>query len=140
MAFEFQKEGYSGAVKTVTLGKGDKAVVVGGETSYPFYFFEGKMPHKPRIAMEIWDMAPEDWPEAVMTLFKDVVSDPGAWAKKCVEKYGAEMIVLQLKSTDPNGKNASPAEASATVKKVLGAIKVPLIVWGCANPAKDQGS
>ncbi|MBI5550023.1 MAG: acetyl-CoA decarbonylase/synthase complex subunit delta [Desulfobacterales bacterium] len=138
MAFEFQKEGYSGAVKTVTLGKGDKAVVVGGETSYPFYFFEGKMPHKPRIAMEIWDMAPEDWPEAVMTLFKDVVSDPAAWAKKCVEKYGAEMIVLQLKSTDPNGKNASPAEASATVKKVLGAIKVPLIVWGCANPAKDE--
>ncbi len=138
MAFEFQKEGYSGAVKTVTLGKGDKAVVVGGETSYPFYFFEGKMPHKPRIAMEIWDMAPEDWPEAVMTLFKDVVSDPAAWAKKCVEKFGAEMIVLQLKSTDPNGKNASPAEASATVKKVLGAIKVPLIVWGCANPAKDE--
>jgi acetyl-CoA decarbonylase/synthase complex subunit delta len=138
LAFEFQKEGYSGAVKTVTLGKGDKAVVVGGETSYPFYFFEGKMPHKPRIAMEIWDMAPEDWPEAVMALFKDVVSDPGAWAKKCVEKYGAEMIVLQLKSTDPNGKNASPAEASATVKKVLGAIKVPLIVWGCANPAKDE--
>jgi acetyl-CoA decarbonylase/synthase complex subunit delta len=138
LAFEFQKESYSGAVKAVTLGKGDKAVVVGGETSYPFYFFEGKMPHKPRIAMEIWDMAPEDWAESVLALFKDVVNDPAAWAKKCVEKYGAEMIVLQLKSTDPNGKNASPAEASATVKKVLGAIKVPLIVWGCSNPAKDE--
>ncbi|MBI5896120.1 MAG: acetyl-CoA decarbonylase/synthase complex subunit delta [Desulfobacterales bacterium] len=138
MAFEFQKESYSGSVKTVTLGKGDKAVVVGGETGYPFYFFEGKMPQKPRIAMEIWDMTPEDWAESVLTPFKDVVSDPAAWAKKCVEKYGAEMIVLQLKSTDPNGKNASPAEASATVKKVLGAIKVPLIVWGCANPVKDE--
>jgi acetyl-CoA decarbonylase/synthase complex subunit delta len=138
LAFEFYKESYSGGVKAVTLGKGDKAVVVGGETSYPFYFFEGKMPHKPRIAMEIWDMVPEDWAEAVLTPFKDVVADPAAWAKKCVEKYGAQMIVLQLKSTDPNGKNASPAEASATVKKVLGAIKVPLIVWGCANPAKDE--
>jgi acetyl-CoA decarbonylase/synthase, CODH/ACS complex subunit delta len=140
LAFEFYKESYSGGVKAVTLGKGDKAVVVGGETSYPFYFFEGKMPHKPRIAMEIWDMAPEDWAEAVLTPFKDVVADPAAWAKKCVEKYGAQMIVLQLKSTDPNGKNASPADASATVKKVLGAIKVPLIVWGCANPAKDEAT
>ncbi|MDA8137683.1 MAG: acetyl-CoA synthase, partial [Desulfobacteraceae bacterium] len=140
MAFEFYKESYSGAVKPVTLGKGDKAVVVGGETSYPFYLFEGKMPNKPRIAMEIWDMAPEDWSETVVEPFKDVLKDPAAWAKKCVEKFGAEMIVLQLKSTDPNGLNASPKDASATVKKVLGAIKVPLIVWGCANAAKDEAT
>ncbi len=48
------------------------------------------------------------------------------------------MIVLQLKSIDPNGKDASPADASATVKKVLGAIDVPLIVWGVANLEKDE--
>jgi acetyl-CoA decarbonylase/synthase complex subunit delta len=79
-------------------------VTVGGETCYPFYQFEGDMPNKPRIAMEIWDMAPEEWPEAAMAPFKDVLSDPAAWAKKCVDEYGAEMIVLQLKSTDPNGQ------------------------------------
>lgn len=140
MAFEFYKESYAGSIHPVTLGKGNKAVVVGGETSYPFYLFEGKMPHKPRIAMEIWDMTPEDWADSILTPFKDVVADPAAWAKKCVDKYGAEMIVLQLKSTDPNGKNASPAEASATVKKVLAAIDVPLIIWGCANPAKDEAT
>jgi acetyl-CoA decarbonylase/synthase, CODH/ACS complex subunit delta len=140
LAFEFYKESYAGSVHAVTLGKGDKAVVVGGETGYPFYFFEGKMPHKPRIAMEIWDMVPEDWAEAALEPFKDVIKDPAAWAKKCVETYGAEIIVLQLKSTDPNGLNASPKDASATVKKVLGAIKVPLVVWGCANPAKDEST
>jgi acetyl-CoA decarbonylase/synthase, CODH/ACS complex subunit delta len=140
LAFEFYKESYAGSVHTVTLGKGDKAVVVGGETGYPFYYFEGKMPHKPRIAMEIWDMVPEDWAEAALAPFKDVVSDPAAWAKKCVETYGAEIIVLQLKSTDPNGANATPKDASATVKKVLSAIKVPLIIWGCANPAKDEAT
>jgi acetyl-CoA decarbonylase/synthase complex subunit delta len=138
LAFEFYKESYSGSVKPVTLGKGDKAVTVGGEACYPFYQFEGEMPNKPRIAMEIWDMVPDEWPEAALEPFKDVVNDPAAWAKKCVSEYGAEMIVLQLKSTDPNGKNASPAEASATVKKVLGAIDVPLIIWGCANAAKDE--
>lgn len=138
MGFEIYKESYSGGIKNITLGKGKSAVTVGGETCYPFYLFEGSMPNKPRIAMEIWDMEPEDWPASVLSCFKDVVSDPVAWAKKCVNDYGAEMIVLQLKSADPNGKNASPEEAAATVKKVSAAIKVPLIIWGCANAKKDE--
>ncbi len=138
MAFEFYKESYAGSVMEVTLGKGDKAVTVGGESCYPFYHFEGEMPHKPRIAMEIWDMTPEDWPEGALAPFKDVIGDVAAWAKKCVDDYGAEMIVLQLKSTDPNGQDASPADASATVKKVLDAVDVPLIIWGSANGEKDE--
>jgi acetyl-CoA decarbonylase/synthase complex subunit delta len=137
VGFEIAKETYAGSIKGITIGKGDKAVTVGGQTSYPFYQFEGKMPNKPIIAMEIWDMVPEDWAEAAKAPFKDVYSDPAAWAKKCVEEFGAQAIVLQLKSTDPNDKDAGPDVAAATVKKVLGAIKVPLIVWGCAVPAKD---
>jgi acetyl-CoA decarbonylase/synthase complex subunit delta len=138
LAFEFFKESYTGNIKEITLGKGDKAVTVGGESCYPFYQFEGAMPNKPKIAMEIWDMEPEDWPEAALAPFKDVISDPAAWAKKCVEEYGAEMIVLQLKSTDPNGNDASADDAAATVKKVLGAIDVPLIIWGTASVEKDE--
>ncbi|GAB6906628.1 CO dehydrogenase/acetyl-CoA synthase delta subunit, TIM barrel [Desulfosarcina cetonica] len=138
MSLEFYKESYAGAIKAISIGKGDKAITVGGETCYPFYQFEGEMPYKPKIAMEIWDMAPEEWPAAALEPFKDVVSDPAAWAKKCVSEYGAELIVLQLKSTDPNGTDASPEDASATVKKVLSAIDVPLVVWGVANPAKDE--
>jgi acetyl-CoA decarbonylase/synthase complex subunit delta len=137
VGFEITKETYAGSIKGITIGKGDRAVTVGGQTSYPFYQFEGKMPHKPIIAMEIWDIVPEDWAEAAKAPFKDVYSDPAAWAKKCVEEFGAQAIVLQLKSTDPNDKDASPESAAATVKKVLEAIKVPLIVWGCAVPAKD---
>ncbi|MGD9415782.1 MAG: acetyl-CoA synthase, partial [Desulfobacterales bacterium] len=133
MGFEFTKEKYSGAIKEITLGQGDKSVTVGGATCYPFYSFEGEMPHKPRVAMEIWDMEPEEWPEAAISPFKDVISDPAAWAKKCVDEYGADMIVLQLKSTDPNGQDAGADEAAATVKKVLDAIDVPLIIWGTAN-------
>jgi acetyl-CoA decarbonylase/synthase complex subunit delta len=138
LGFEFFKESYSGGIKEVTLGKGEKAVTVGGESCYPFYNFEGEMPHKPKIAMEIWDMEPDEWPEAASSPFKDVISDPAAWAKKCVDEYGADMIVLQLKSTDPNGNDAGAEEAAATVKKVLGAIDVPLIIWGTANVEKDE--
>ena len=138
MAFEFYKESYTGGVKEITLGDGNNAVTVGGETCYPFYQFEGDMPNKPKIAMEVWDMEPEDWPEAVVKPFQDVLSDPAAWAKKCIADFGAELIVLQLKNIDPNGNDASPEEAAATVKKVADAIDVPLIVWGCANPQKDE--
>lgn len=138
MGFEIVKESYAGSIREISIGAGDKAVSVGGASCYPFYHFEGEMPHKPKIAMEVWDMAPEDWPEACLVPFKDVVNDPAAWAKLCVEKFGAEMIVLQLKSTDPNDQDASPEEAAATVKKVASAIDVPLVVWGCTNPAKDE--
>jgi acetyl-CoA decarbonylase/synthase complex subunit delta len=48
------------------------------------------------------------------------------------------MIVLQLKSTDPNGANASADDAVASVKKVLGAVDVPLIIWGTASIEKDE--
>ena len=138
MGFEFYKESYAGGIKPISIGKGDKAVTVGGETSYPFYQFEGEMPNKPRIAMEIWDMEPEEWPEAALAPFKDVVGDPAAWAKKCVDDFGAEMIVMQLKSADPNAEDASPADVSAKVKKVLDAVDVPLILWGTTNIEKDE--
>ena len=138
MGFEFFKESYNGIIKEVSLGSGDTAVVVGGENCYPFYQFEGEMPNKPKIAMEVWDMEPEEWPESARVNFSDVITDPAAWAKKCVAEYGADMIALELKSTDPNGKNASPEDAAGVVKAVLGAINVPLIVWGSGNVEKDE--
>ncbi len=137
MAFEIPKTVYSGKIKEITLGKGDKTVVVGGETSYPFYLFEGEMPHMPKIAMEVWDCSPEEWPEAALEPFAGVTDDPVAWAKKCINDYGAEMIALQLISTDPNGLDRGADEAAEVVKKVADAIDVPLIVWGTSNHDKD---
>jgi acetyl-CoA decarbonylase/synthase complex subunit delta len=137
MAFEIPKTAYSGKIKEIKLGKGDKAVTIGGETAYPFYLFEGKMPHLPKIAMEVYDCPPEEWPEAALEPFAGVTDDPVAWAKKCINDYKAEMICLQLVSTDPNGHNRGADEATEIVKKVADAVDVPLIVWGTANHDKD---
>jgi len=134
---EIPRINYTGKIKEVTLGMGSKAVTVGGETMFPFHLFEGQMPHPPRIAMEVYDDPPEDWAEAALEPFRDVVNDPVAWAKKCLTAYGAEMICLQLASTDPNGKNRASEEAAAIAKKVADAVDVPLIVWGCGNDEKD---
>jgi acetyl-CoA decarbonylase/synthase complex subunit delta len=138
LAFEIPKQIYSGAIKTVTIGKGDKALALGGETSYPFYTFEGVMPHKPRIAMEVWDKDPvEEWAAPAYAAIQDVAKDPVAWAQKCIKDFGAEAIALILVSTDPNGDNASPESAAATAKKVAAAIDVPLIVYGTSSIEKD---
>jgi len=137
MTFEFPSIEYSGRIKEVTLGKGDKAVTVGGEKAYPFHLFEGEMPRKPRIAMEVYDCPPEEWAPAALEPFEGVTDDPVAWAKKCIDDYGAEMICLQLVSTDPNGLDRSPEEAAGVVKRLADAVSVPLIVWGTANHEKD---
>ncbi|MFH0914399.1 MAG: acetyl-CoA decarbonylase/synthase complex subunit delta [Chloroflexota bacterium] len=138
MALEIPQTKYNGKIREVTLGTGDRAVTVGGETCYPFYLFEGTMPRLPRIAMEVFDTPPQEWAEAALEPFKGVLEDPVAWAKKCVADYGAELICLQLLSTDPNGLNRGAEEAAAVVKKVADAINVPLIVWGTANVEKDS--
>jgi acetyl-CoA decarbonylase/synthase complex subunit delta len=137
MAFAIPKENYAGKIKVVTIGKGDKAVQVGGYNSMPLSTFEGEWPNKPVVAMEVYDIAPTQWAPAVVEPFKDVLDDPGAWAKKCVE-YGAELIVVQLAGTDPNGANRSAADAVETVKAVKEAVDVPLIIWGSGNLEKDQ--
>ncbi len=139
MAFEISKQPYSGKIGEVTLGTGAGAVKLGGQDSYPFHLFEGKMPNPPKIAMEVWDYDPSaEWPAAAVEPFKDVISSPDAWAKKCVESFGADIIVLQLKSTDPNGMDRDPAEAAQIAKKVVDAVSVPVVVWGTANNQKDE--
>jgi len=138
VAFELPKITYSGKIQEVTIGQpGKKTVTVGGEDCYPFHTWEGQMPNRPLLAMEVWDTEPEDWPAACSEPFAGVLGDVAAWAKKCVEDYGAEAIVVQLKSTDPNAQDAPPEAASETVGKVLDAVDVPVIVWGSANSKKD---
>jgi acetyl-CoA decarbonylase/synthase complex subunit delta len=137
MAFQIPRINYTGRIREVTVGTGPSAVTVGGETSYPFYTFEGAMPHKPRIAFEVWDGTPDEWPDWAIEPYRDVISDPVAWAKKSVGTYGAEMIALLLKSADPNGMDRDVEEVVDVVKRVAEAISVPIIVWGTANDDKD---
>jgi len=139
LAFQIPKQPYSGKIGNTTVGKGNGAATLGGEESYPFYLFEGNMPNTPKIAMEIWDYDPsKEWAAAAVEPFKDVISSPQAWAKKCVKDFGAELIVVQLKSTDPNGLDRGPEEALEVAKKVVGAVDVPVIFWGTANNQKDE--
>ncbi len=137
MSFEIAKVRYTGGIKEVTLGSGDKAVTIGGERCYPFHLFEGPMDRLPRVALEVWDHRPEDWTGWAMSPFADVLHDPQAWARKCVQAYGAEVIALQLVSADPNGMNRDVETVAAVAKGVAEAVDVPVIMWGTSNDERD---
>ncbi len=128
---------YTGQIKETVLGCGDKTIKVGGETSMPFHLFEGEMPNRPLIAMEVCDVEPDEWPETLSRYFQGVLNDPVAWARKCTDDYNAEAICLSMLSTDPNGMNRNPVEAAKTAAEVIKNIDVPIIVWGCDNAEKD---
>jgi len=136
MALEIPKVSYNGTIREISLDREGK-VVVGGESAYPFYAFEGAISREPKIAIQILDYAPDDWAEAVVEPYKDVINDPVAWAKKAQDTYKADIIMLWLKSTDPNGMNRGAGEAAEIARKVSEAVRVPLIVWGSANEEKD---
>ncbi|MQY56409.1 MAG: acetyl-CoA decarbonylase/synthase complex subunit delta [Dehalococcoidia bacterium] len=137
MEYKAPIESYSGVVREITIGKGEKALKIGGENILPFHFFdEGSLPNPPIFALEVWDMEPTDWPEWVLEPFNDVVSDPAKWARKCQE-LGANTVSLSLISTDPAEKDTPAREAAALTKKVAEAIGIPLIVYGSGDDKKD---
>lgn len=134
---------YPGQIVEVKLGatRGEggtrgKSIVIGGEKSPAFYTFESPPPHPPVVACDVFDMK-IPLPKPLKMHIGDVMEDPAAWAKRCVDKFGAEMITLQLTSINPQMKDTSPKEAAKTVEEVLQAVDVPLAVGGCGDPEKD---
>ncbi|MFA5716251.1 MAG: acetyl-CoA decarbonylase/synthase complex subunit delta [Desulfobulbaceae bacterium] len=128
---------YNGAIRETVLGNGDTAVTVGGSSVLPFHLFEGSMPRKPLIAMEIMDIKPDNWPATLTRYFDDVMDNPVAWARKCVDEYQAGALNIYLAGTDPNGLNRKSSEAARDAAAVIEAVDVPIIVWGCGNNEKD---
>lgn len=138
MAFQPTKQVYSGKIREVTIGDGDKALTIGGKGVYQFHTFEGDVPNPPRVAMEVWDKDPSaDWSATAKAPFGDLLKDPPAWAKKCVDEYGAELVVIQTKSADPNADNRPAPEVADAVARIVAAVDVPVVVWGVANHEKD---
>ena len=137
-AVEIPTEKWTGKIHEVKLGgNGRKSVVVGGETTLPFLHFEGKIPNRPLIAIEIQDRNPTDWSPHLISAWGDVLADPGAWAKKAVE-YGADIIALRLRSAHPEEANTGANEAKKIVDMVLSAVDIPVIILGPGVVEKDN--
>ena len=145
MSFEMPVEKWAGSVNTVTIGATGaeggtrtSVVTVGGDASLPFLHFEGAVPNRPVIAMEVLDVAPEDWPAPMAEAVGDVSGDPAAWARKCVDEFGADMISVRLAGAHPDQQDRTAEECAQTVKSVLESVGVPVIIWGCGQAEKDN--
>ncbi|MCO1600293.1 acetyl-CoA decarbonylase/synthase complex subunit delta [Desulfosporosinus nitroreducens] len=144
MSVTLVKEKYSSKVGEVVLGATAEqggtrtsTITVGGDSALPFLHFEGETKNRPVIAMEVTDVVPA-WNEMIMNQIGDVISDPAAWAKKCVDDFGADLIYLKLNGADPEAENRSPEDCARIVKDVLAAVGVPLIVEGCDDSEKNN--
>jgi acetyl-CoA synthase len=136
-SFAVRKEACEQAVYEITLGASrseggtrGRTLKIGGDTAMPFHFWEGAMPNRPLVAMEVFDKVSPKYPEVLHSLWGDLVHNPAEMAKACVEKYGADLISIRLEGTHPEKGDRTPEEALATVRSVLAAVDVPLIVTG----------
>ena len=136
-AFAIRKEKVEVPVWTVKLGatKAEggtrgRTYVIGGAEVMPFHLWEGAIPNRPRVAMEVFDVVSEKYPQVLREIYSSVLNDPAAMARMCVEKFGAELISVRLDGTHPERGNRTAEQAVAVVKSVLQAVDVPLIVTG----------
>ena len=136
MTVEIPKEKWSGQVREVTIGATaedggtrTQTLTIGGETTLPFLHFEGSIPHRPALAIEISDHKPDDWSPILLETWGEAMESPAAWAK-AAEEAGADLIYLVLSLTTADGEENTPENARRVVREVLDATGLPLAVAG----------
>jgi acetyl-CoA decarbonylase/synthase complex subunit delta len=140
MALPAFVEGYSGMVNELTIGGGrrTKTLTVGGEKTIPHGGAGAVAGRRPIIAMDVYDTAPDDWPDTLAEPLASVLGDPAAWARKVVEECGADMVCLKFAGIHPDKGDRDAAHAVDVTRRVLRAVGVPLALWGSGSIEKDN--
>ena len=136
MSFAPKTGAYRGKINAVTLGTGDKAIVIGGQNVLPFYTFDAAIENAPKIGIEISDAA-DQWDVPGLVELYAGCGCLADRAKKAETVEGADFIALNFESADPNGANRSVADCVADAKAVAEAVTMPIVVMGCKNVEKD---
>jgi len=136
MSFAPKTQPYNGKINAVTLGTGDKAIVIGGQNVLPFYTFDAAIENAPKIGVEISDLASQ-WDCAGLKEFYAGCTTMADYAKKAETMEGADFICLNFESADPNGADRSVADCVADAKAVAEVVSMPIVVMGSKNIEKD---
>jgi len=119
-------------------GTRGKTHIIGGANCMPFHFWEGQMPNRPLVAMEVFDSVSEKYPEVLRNVYGDVLKNPVEMAKLCVNQYGADLISVKLDGIHPERENRTAAQSVELVKSILAAVDVPLIITGVSHFEKNN--
>ena len=136
MSFVPKTAPYSGKINAVTLGTGDKAIVIGGQNVLPFYTFDAAIENAPKVGVEISDAAAE-WTAPGLVEFYAGCNTMAERAKKAETMEGADFLCLNFESADPNGADRSVEDCVADAKAVAEAVTMPIVIMGCKNLEKD---
>ena len=137
MSFVPKKQAFNAKINAVTLGTGDKAVVLGGQNVLPFYTFDAPIENRPKVGVEITDAGMAMCVTEGLKAFYAGCETVADMAKKVESMPGASFIALNLEGADPNGENKSTEECVEIAKAVAAATDMPLVVMGCKNVEKD---
>ena len=138
MAFNPKTQAYNASINAVTLGTGEKSIVVGGENVFPFYTFDAPIANSPKIAIEINDKGMASLQTAGMKAAFEGCATVADMAKKAEEIEGVSAVCLHFESADPNGENMPVEDCVAMAKAVADATALPIIIMGCKNIEKDS--
>ena len=136
MSFVPKTQPFSGKIKAVTLGTGDKTITIGGQNVLPFYTFDAAIENAPKIGVEISDAA-NAWNSTGLQEFYAGCTTMADYAKKAETMEGADFLCLNFESADPNGADRSVADCVADAKAVAEAVTMPIVVMGCKHLEKD---
>jgi len=138
-------ESFTGSVNRVTLGTTKEhggtrtsTVTVGGARNMVYGGSPDDAGEKPVVAMDVLDTRPDDWPDALIEPYRNVLDSPGDWAKKCVQEFGAELICVKFEGIHPDKGNKDAAHAVKVTEELLKAVGVPLVLWSCGYDEKDN--
>jgi acetyl-CoA decarbonylase/synthase complex subunit delta len=144
-SFQIRKEKSDATLWEVKLGAtkaegGTRTIThkIGGASAMPFHFWEGAMPNRPLVAMEVYDLVSPKYPAILRNIYGNLLDNPAAMAKVLVEQYGADIISVRLEGTHPEKGNRSVEDSVKLVKQVLSAVGVPLIITGHSHYEKNN--
>ena len=136
MSFEPKKQAYSARINAVTLGTGDKAIVIGGQNVLPFYSFDAPIENAPKVGVEVAHAA-STWTTPALAELYAGCSTLAEIAAKAATIPGVDFLALNFAAADPNGANRSTEECVADAVAVAAVTDLPLVVLGCKNIEKD---
>ncbi len=139
MALNLRPKTWPGAVREVTLGAGRRQPLqVGAGRGLPLHTFEATFPHRPLLALEITDGVPHTWADATRLPWNGTLGQPALAARRAIEKFGADLVMLHLVGTHPDRGDRSAELAVEDVGAVLDAVSCPVIVKGSGAGHKQN--
>jgi len=137
MAFKREPQVFSSSINTVTIGVGDKKIIIGGENVLPLYTFDAPIENRPKIGVAVSDMGINKEIPGIATFYEGANSVVEI-AKRAAAMPGADFLVLCLDSAHPNNKDKSIEECAALVKEVADSVDIPIAVEGSKHIEKDS--